>query len=307
MAIAAYWFKHDSNAKDDYKCMILIDQLGPEGYGIFWILIETLREQTEGRYPMAMLPILAKRYQSSAEKFKAVVTGYGLFETFEDDTFSSSALLRRMEEYNELKRVNSLKGKRSAERRAENTAKTLTVVQPEFNSGSAVVQQKFNEGSRRDVTGVELIRDDVTGRDDNDEYRKLGTHSVSVGVIRSFLKEGYQQSAIDEVLDAVSKYEDLPQVQSVSGLISSWLKKRRENPSKTFKTNRSAPPYKLYTSHDIGGYNMPQWADVDMIRIEGRSACRSAKGTILYARKADVIMHGLTVAQPKLVGQDWPD
>ena len=44
-----YWFRHDSNAKDDYKCMILIEQLGCEGYGIFWILVETLREQKDYR------------------------------------------------------------------------------------------------------------------------------------------------------------------------------------------------------------------------------------------------------------------
>ena len=42
MSKDAYYFSHDSNAKDDPKCMVLIDQLGLEGYGIFWVLIETL-------------------------------------------------------------------------------------------------------------------------------------------------------------------------------------------------------------------------------------------------------------------------
>ena len=33
----AYYFSHYSNAKDDFKCMLLIEELGLEGYGIFWI------------------------------------------------------------------------------------------------------------------------------------------------------------------------------------------------------------------------------------------------------------------------------
>lgn len=44
------WFKHDSNAKDDFKCMFIIEQLGCEGYGIFWILVETLRDQKDYRW-----------------------------------------------------------------------------------------------------------------------------------------------------------------------------------------------------------------------------------------------------------------
>ena len=31
----AYYFSHDANAQDDPKCMLLIDQMGLEGYGIF--------------------------------------------------------------------------------------------------------------------------------------------------------------------------------------------------------------------------------------------------------------------------------
>lgn len=92
MANAAYWFKHDSNAKDDHKIMLLMDQLGLEGYGIYWVLIETLREQEGYRYPIAMLPILAKRYMTSSEKMRAVVLNYGLFDVYEDDLFASPSL-----------------------------------------------------------------------------------------------------------------------------------------------------------------------------------------------------------------------
>ena len=47
MSKDAYYFTHDSNAKYDPKCALLIDQLGMEGYGIYWMLIEVLRDQPD--------------------------------------------------------------------------------------------------------------------------------------------------------------------------------------------------------------------------------------------------------------------
>jgi hypothetical protein len=38
----AYYFPHDSNAKDDPKCIQLIEEQGVEGYGIFITFTERL-------------------------------------------------------------------------------------------------------------------------------------------------------------------------------------------------------------------------------------------------------------------------
>ena len=99
----AFWFSHDSNAKDDPKCVLLIDQLGLEGYGIYWVLVEILREQPELSYPMALLPAIAKRYGTSAQKVEAVVTGFGLFEIRDDKFFYSPSLITRILNYKQKK------------------------------------------------------------------------------------------------------------------------------------------------------------------------------------------------------------
>ena len=64
---------------------------------------------------------------------------------------------------------------------------------------------------------------------------------------------------------------------------------------------------KLLSNGEIGGYNQPDWPDVHMVRIEGISACRSAQGKVFFARKSDIAKYGLTVAEPKQLGQDWKD
>jgi hypothetical protein len=84
-----------------------------------------------------------------------------------------------------------------------------------------------------------------------------------------------------------------------------WIAKDKRD-GKGVKANRSSP-CKLYTSQEIGGFNQPQWPEVEMVRIEGMSACRSAKGLVMYARKSDILTHNLTRAAPKPTGQDWPD
>lgn len=108
----AYYFPHDCNAKDDPKCVLLIEQLGLEGYGTFWVLVETLREQPDFRYPLKLIPALARRYNTTTEKMKAVVLSYGLFVVTDGVFFFSESLNRRMQIYLNKKKALSEAGKK---------------------------------------------------------------------------------------------------------------------------------------------------------------------------------------------------
>lgn len=151
MSKDAYYFPHDSNAKDDPKCVLLIEQLGPEGYGIYWILVETLRDQPEYKYPVSLLPALARRYNTTPEKVKTVVGNYDLFVVDGDNFFFSQSLIDRMIPLEKRKEQARLAGLKSAERRLLG------------NGGSTDVQQPFNEGStiRRDKIRVNKNIEDI--------------------------------------------------------------------------------------------------------------------------------------------------
>lgn len=109
----AYYFSHDSNAKDDPKCVALIDQMGLEGYGIFWVLVETLRDQPDYMYPIELIPALSRRYNTTSAKMRTVIEKYGLFTITDDNKFFFSySLNRRMLKANEKRdklRANALK------------------------------------------------------------------------------------------------------------------------------------------------------------------------------------------------------
>ena len=83
------YFPHDCNATEDPKCVLLISQLGMEGYGIFWALVEKLRAQKDLRLPLSLLPALAGKWGTSAAKVETVVTAFGLFGIDDDQFFFS--------------------------------------------------------------------------------------------------------------------------------------------------------------------------------------------------------------------------
>jgi len=112
-----YYFSHDSNAKDDPNIILLIEQLGLEGYGIYWVLIEILREQPGYKYPSKALPAIARRYLTSKEKVETVVKAYGLFRIVEDEFFLSDSLNKRMALVDKKRKVLSEAGKRGNRQR----------------------------------------------------------------------------------------------------------------------------------------------------------------------------------------------
>jgi hypothetical protein len=150
MAKDAYYFSHDSNAKDDPKCVLLIEQLGMEGYGIFWVLIETLREQPNYKYPIILLPALARRFNTTAEKMKTVVSNYNLF-VIDDKDFFSISLMGRMKKLESKREQQRQAGLKSAQKRLLNSVDSNIST----NECSTDVQRTFNECSTSVATTLE--------------------------------------------------------------------------------------------------------------------------------------------------------
>lgn len=107
-----YYFPHEYNAKDDPKCEQLIWELGMEGYGMFWALLEVLRAQPDYTYPVANIPIVAKKYNADMDKMRRVVFDFGLFSIVEERIFFSNGLTSRMRVLDERRKRLSEAGKK---------------------------------------------------------------------------------------------------------------------------------------------------------------------------------------------------
>lgn len=84
----AFYFPHFSNARTDRKLRRVRKELGIEGYGIYFMVLEVLREQKGFKYPIDDIDLLADEFQTSEQKVRTVVCNYGLFETDEVNFFS---------------------------------------------------------------------------------------------------------------------------------------------------------------------------------------------------------------------------
>lgn len=107
----AYYFSHDANSRNDLKCVKLRQELGMEGYGIFWAIIEILRESDGYRLKISDLETISFDLKCKLDTIKSVVNNYGLFK-ISGGMFSSKRLTQSMFEYNKRKQKLSESGSR---------------------------------------------------------------------------------------------------------------------------------------------------------------------------------------------------
>lgn len=108
MSKDAYYFSHDSNSRNDEKILSLRMKLGMEGYGIYWAIIEMLRDSTDYRMQLQCERI-AFELHTNSETIKRVINDFNLFDN-DTEYFWSESLLRRME----IKEQKSNKARESA-------------------------------------------------------------------------------------------------------------------------------------------------------------------------------------------------
>jgi len=143
-----FYFSHDFNAHNDVKILFLRQQLGMEGYGIYWFLIESLAD-AGGIMPMKIVPVLAMQMHTSEVKVQGVINNFELF-IIEDQKFFSNRLNEHLHKRKELSIKNSEKGKLSAEKR------NSTAVQPQLNR-SSTKEKKGKESKGKEIKVKESI------------------------------------------------------------------------------------------------------------------------------------------------------
>ena len=90
------YFSHDSNARNSDKLIPLRASMGVEGYGIYFMLLERLREEPD-YMSVKDYNMLAFDFRVDAAKVKSVVENFGLFAFTEDGKcFYSEGFTRRM-------------------------------------------------------------------------------------------------------------------------------------------------------------------------------------------------------------------
>ncbi len=132
----AYYFPHFSNARNDRKILRLRRELGTEGYGIYFMILEILRDSSDYKYPIEDIDLLADEFKVSEPKVRTVICNYQLFEIDDNQMFFSAKFNEYLAPYIRMKEQRRLAGIASASKRLDSTS-----VQRPFNDRSTTVQQ----------------------------------------------------------------------------------------------------------------------------------------------------------------------
>lgn len=200
MAKDTFWFKHDYDAADDEKTMILIEQLGLEGYGIYWVLIEKLRAREGYKMPFSIVPSLARRYMTTPEKMKTVIMNYGLFQYDDEGFFYSESLIRRMESYLELKEKRVLKAKKAIATRWDKAKKTQ---ETDLNNTTRI-QQEYLENTTSN-TKVILSDTDKNRIDKSIEEYKEKEEEINSSSKRKRTSKPFAKPTIEELEEYIKE------------------------------------------------------------------------------------------------------
>ena len=124
----AYYFSHDSNARNDQRLIKVRMKYGMEGYGIYFGIIEIMREQED--YIISESDIESVAYDLRVEKdmIKDLLYNHRLFEIRRDAVrkeafFFSKSLKRRMEKLDLIKEKRSEAGRIGGKSKASVKAK----------------------------------------------------------------------------------------------------------------------------------------------------------------------------------------
>ena len=106
----AYYFSHDSNARNDQRIIKLRQDHGVEGYGIYFMIIEILRDTKNYTLNIDDISSISYDIRVKEEIVLNIIKNYNLF-AFEHDFFYSKSLSRRMEKLDKIKEKRRESGK----------------------------------------------------------------------------------------------------------------------------------------------------------------------------------------------------
>lgn len=172
----AFYFPHFCNARHDRKIKRVLKELGIEGYGIYFMLLEVLREQVDFKYPLEDIDLLADEFGTSEQKVRTVICNYQLFEVDGNENFFSIKQIYYLQPYIEK----TERARNAAKLRWENTGN---------QRDNANVMQMHNKCNADAMQGKESKVKESKGKERKVKESKIAFSVSPIGTIDSFRKQ----------------------------------------------------------------------------------------------------------------------
>jgi len=177
MAKDAYYFSHDSNARNDPKILMLRADYGMEGLGFYWCLIEIMAEQADykintndSKQIKAFALHLNSKTEFLLELIENCVSEYGdktngyLFKKDKDGFIYSESLLRRMQLKDAIREKRKQAGKKGGKAKANSSSN---------EQANAKQEPSKDEASEKQVSSNEKEKKGKEKENEKESKRKI--------------------------------------------------------------------------------------------------------------------------------------
>ena len=200
-----FYFAHDYNANNDVKILFLRQQLGMEGYGIYWFLIESLAD-AGGLLPVKLISVLSMQMHTNEVKVNAVISNFDLFKIVNDYFYSE-----RLIEHLEIRRNLSDAGKLGAKKRWDKVI-----------NGGAIGGANAKERKGKEIKGKEIKEIITNGKKFvSTDFKELPDH-YGVSIIQQSL---IQKQLVIDKNQVISMWE-IFKIQNLTG--DNWYNNENE-------------------------------------------------------------------------------
>ena len=141
------YFPHDSNARNDAKILKVRMKYGAEGYGVYFMLLERLRDDSE-YMSVKDYNMIAFDLRVDASLIKDIVENFGLFAFADNgECFYSESFNKRMLIKDEVSNKRAAAGKKGAAKRWNGKA----IAKPSSENGKAIAKPPEDDGNKSKV------------------------------------------------------------------------------------------------------------------------------------------------------------
>lgn len=171
------YFSHDSNSRNDEKLLAVRMRLGAEGYGVYFMLLERLREESD-YMSIKDYNMIAFDLRVDSKMIKSVVEEFGLF-VFTDDGkyFYSESFNSRMNLKDESKQKRSEAGKKGMKSRwkSENDNNVINTDNIVITNDKKNITSKVKESKVKEIisTDVDIPESEKQASRTHIDYKKI--------------------------------------------------------------------------------------------------------------------------------------
>ena len=229
-----YYFSHDSNALTDTKILNMRADYGLEGYGLYWVIIEMMRNEEDYKLEFSKNTFRAIKTLTNTtidiEKYiKDCIEDYKLFQQ-QEKNFYSESLLKRMQ----IKDDKSATARERAQKRWNNNA---TDMQKQCTSNATDMQKQCTSNANKEKERKEKERKEnvitiTTGDSCVDGLEKIiEFYNNNIGLITphgmDILKDYSAEMSKDLIILAMKKSVEANKrtIQYIKGILNNWSKK----------------------------------------------------------------------------------